>query len=135
MDERNEMKGESKAGHSLLPFGCCPYCGKDDGFINLRRDHWFVCETHKTRWCSGSNTFKCWREEDDWDWAENFDRLLTYTKVEPVWDSRTPLLPYEPTNDSQWFLQLDCRRAIFFRRWRRKLNEVLHYFVDFALRP
>jgi hypothetical protein len=34
-------------------FGACPECGGTDGYINVRKSHWFPCDTHRTRWCVG----------------------------------------------------------------------------------
>ena len=49
----------SNDGITTLPrvdnhFGGCPTCHKTDGFLNIGRDHWFVCHHHRTKWCVGS---------------------------------------------------------------------------------
>src|SRR5690348_17591745 len=44
-------------------FGGCPYCHKTDGYINVGREHWFVCDQHQTKWRIGENLFSSWREE------------------------------------------------------------------------
>lgn len=65
-------------------FGGCPQCGRNDGFINVGRNHWFVCDLHKTKWWIGSNWFACWRSQtpDDWKWGA--EKLTPYEEVEPV---------------------------------------------------
>ena len=65
-------------------FGGCPHCGDTDGFINVGRDHWFICDSHKTKWCIGSNLFSSWREEDEATWHQNQFKLAEYTEVVPV---------------------------------------------------
>lgn len=52
-------------------FGGCPYCGNNDGFVNVERCHWFVCHAHKTTWLYGVNLFSGWRDEDDEVWQHN----------------------------------------------------------------
>ena len=43
----------SNDGITTLPrvdnnFGGCPTCHKTDGFLNIGRDHWFVCHRQCT---------------------------------------------------------------------------------------
>ena len=64
-------------------FGGCPECGRSDGYRNVRRDHWFVCDEHKTKWLVGANLFSCWREESDEIWRENTAKLAEYRKAKP----------------------------------------------------
>src|SRR5262245_42500917 len=42
-------------------FGVCPVCRTSDGYLNVGRDHWFVCHEHGQRWCAGSNLFSSWK--------------------------------------------------------------------------
>jgi hypothetical protein len=42
-------------------FGGCPTCHETDGFLNIGRDHWFVCHRHRVKWHVGSNLFSGWR--------------------------------------------------------------------------
>jgi hypothetical protein len=65
-------------------FGGCPHCGQTNGCMNIGRDHWFVCHTHKTKWCIGSNLFSSWREQTEEDWRKNEYRLSTYMVVKPL---------------------------------------------------
>lgn len=65
-------------------FGGCPKCGRDDGFLNVGREHWFACFKHKTKWHVGSNLFSSWREQSEQEWALNAARLAGYREVEPI---------------------------------------------------
>ncbi len=65
-------------------FGGCPTCGKNDGYFNVHRTHWMVCNRHKTRWLVGSNLFSSWREETEADWKENMERMGGYAVIRPV---------------------------------------------------
>ncbi len=62
-------------------FGGCPHCGRNDGYLNDGRDHWFFCDSHKTKWLVGSNLFSSWREEDDKVWRLNLFKLAEYLTV------------------------------------------------------
>lgn len=63
-------------------FGVCPECFRGDGFLNIGRDHWFHCRTHKLKWHVGSNLFSAWRHESESRWAENAELLAGYRGVE-----------------------------------------------------
>lgn len=65
-------------------FGGCPECGRTNGYLNIGRNHWLVCDEHRTKWLVGSNLFSCWREEDETIWRQNWERLQPYREVEPV---------------------------------------------------
>jgi hypothetical protein len=64
-------------------FGGCPSCHKTDGYVNIGRVHWFVCDAHRTRWSAGSNLFSCWRDETEEIWQKNHERFGPYREVEP----------------------------------------------------
>ena len=66
------------------PFGGCPKCGKCDGFLNVARNHWAVCDAHKTTWSIGSNLFSGWLHETEADWQRSEYRLAHYSIVEPI---------------------------------------------------
>lgn len=36
-------------------WGLCPICKKTHGYVNIGRNHWSICEKHRTRWWIGSN--------------------------------------------------------------------------------
>ena len=62
--------------------GGCPRCGEIHQYLNLGRDHWGICHTHKTKWCLGRHLFSSWRNETEEDWARNRARLASYTTIE-----------------------------------------------------
>jgi hypothetical protein len=66
-------------------FGLCPQCHCHDGFINVGRDHWFVCDEHKVRWLGGSNLFSGWREQtkDEQRRIYNERGIGEYAKIKP----------------------------------------------------
>jgi hypothetical protein len=65
-------------------FGACPNCGNAEAYLNVVRDHWSVCHTHKTKWWTGFNLFSSWEDEDESVWAKNVQTLKGYTEVEPL---------------------------------------------------
>src|SRR5277367_1821432 len=65
-------------------FGGCPHCGANHGFLNVRAEHWIVCDAHQVKWCVGSNLFSSWKDENERIWRRNTERLLGYSKVEPL---------------------------------------------------
>lgn len=67
-------------------FGVCPECGRTDGFLNVGRNHWFVCHEHTAAWWVGGNLFSSWKDEDEDDWLANEALLLGYVEVEPLHD-------------------------------------------------
>lgn len=69
---------------SVDTFGSCPECFGNDGFLNLGRNHWFVCRIHRTRWCIGSNWFGWWREETAAEWKANWEEIRDFREVEPI---------------------------------------------------
>ena len=44
-------------------FGDCPICHKNDDYLNVGNDHWFICTEHKTKWCIGANLFSSSMDE------------------------------------------------------------------------
>ena len=65
-------------------FGGCPNCGQNNGYLNVNRIHIFICHTHKTAWCIGSNLFSDWRDETEETWMRNEALLEQYTEVEAL---------------------------------------------------
>ena len=65
-------------------FGGCPHCGASDGYMNVGREHWFVCNRHKTKWRIGSNLFSGWKDEGEAEWTRNEYRLENFMEVEPI---------------------------------------------------
>jgi hypothetical protein len=68
-------------------FGGCPFCGSNDGYLNVGAAHWFICEEHKTKWCAGMNLFSGWRDEDEDLWIRNHETLAGCAKVAPLMPS------------------------------------------------
>lgn len=52
--------------------------------MNVRAEHWIVCDAHKVKWRIGSNLFSCWKDENESVWLRNAERFLGYSKVEPL---------------------------------------------------
>jgi hypothetical protein len=63
-------------------FGVCPHCGKNDGFLNIGRAHWFVCHEHQMKWRAGENLFSNWRDETEEDWRRNHYRIGHYHELD-----------------------------------------------------
>jgi hypothetical protein len=86
--ENYDNKEAVRAGEDYS--GLCPVCRKNDGYLNIGRDHWFFCKEHKTKWCIGSNLFSAWREQTEDDQRKIFDDLNfgSFEIVEPVTHSR-----------------------------------------------
>jgi hypothetical protein len=63
-------------------FGVCPECRETDGYLNIGRNHWFVCHKHKKKWCIGFNLFSSWQEESKEDWERNAKLISDYEGIE-----------------------------------------------------
>ncbi len=79
--EHPEIEQRNSADH----FGGCPECGRNDGFVNIGRQHWFYCAMHLTTWLAGENLFGCWRTEDEVTWQANKDFLRDFLVVAPLY--------------------------------------------------
>ena len=65
-------------------FGSCPLCGNNDGYVNLGKEHWFICREHKKKWYAGSNLFEEWK-----------DQTVSHTlKVQALLESYTDASPH-----------------------------------------
>lgn len=64
-------------------FGDCPKCKKNDGHLNIGRDHWFHCKKHRVKWWVGNNIFPDWMEETSKIWKRNATLLDHYIEIEP----------------------------------------------------
>ncbi len=73
-------------------FGDCPKCRRNNGYLNIGRDHWFVCKKHGVKWYGGSNIFPDWRQETEKTWRQNEALLENLMEVEPVrgWGHAVP---------------------------------------------
>ena len=65
------------------PFGDCPARGKNNGYRNVGREHWFVCHEHKVKWIGGANLVSSWKYQSEQDWEGNQALLAGYKEVEP----------------------------------------------------
>lgn len=85
MDEKATMPAPQEQPVTNDPefFGGCPVCGKNDGYLNVGRCHWFMCDEHKTKWLRGANLFSSWRHETEADWEKNHERIKGYKEVTP----------------------------------------------------
>jgi hypothetical protein len=81
-------------------FGDCPDCWrqdgnlKTDGYVNVRKDHFFVCHKHKKYWNAGYNLMSSWQYETEEEWRANAAMLSTYAEAEPVVDFKIHALYY-----------------------------------------
>ncbi len=74
-------------------FGGCPECGETNGYLNVGRSHWFVCDAHRTKWFIGENLFSSWRDESEADWRRSAEKLAGHREVKPIYP--------EPTEDER----------------------------------
>ena len=77
---------------NVLPFpdiqharycGECPHCGKNDGYVNLGLEHWFICREHKTKWLGGANLFDGWMNQTVAQTQSAEALLREYREVSP----------------------------------------------------
>lgn len=68
-------------------WGLCPICKKTDGYVNIGRNHWFICEKHRTRWWIGSNLFSSWRGETESEQLRHCKKIGfdTFRDVKPFY--------------------------------------------------
>lgn len=65
-------------------FGDCPKCKKNDGHLNVGREHWFICLRHRVKWRAGHDIFPDWRQENLQIWRQNERLLDLLMEVEPI---------------------------------------------------
>jgi hypothetical protein len=64
--------------------GVCPLCDKTDGFVNLGKEHWFICRDHETKWFVGINLFEGWQNQTVAE-AQSIERMLDgYKEITPL---------------------------------------------------
>ncbi len=68
--------------------GDCPICGRNDGFLNLFKSHWFICKRHKMKWYAGYDLYPGWKDETEEDWQRNERILSQYQEVRPKYRRR-----------------------------------------------
>jgi len=81
---KEDEHGADTAASPPGPWGDCPKCGRNDGYLNIGRGHWFICDKHKTKWFIGENLFSSWRQQTQETWARNSALLASYEEVEPM---------------------------------------------------
>jgi hypothetical protein len=119
-------------------FGGCPVCGKNDGHLNVGRDHYVYCSAHKKRSCYGSNLFSGWRDEDEPVWKRNWGILDqcedTAFLVEGVWSAEPEARRRElDVRARDWHAEVEERRRRS-KRHARRLEDVVRVTIE-ALTP
>lgn len=61
--------------------GDCPVCGRNNGYLNVFKTHWYICRKHRLKWYAGYDLFPTWRQETRKDWERNLNILSQYTEV------------------------------------------------------
>ena len=56
-------------------------CGKEVYYLNIGRNHFWVCDNCKKYTHFGSNLLSSWRNEDKKIWEKNKKKLNTYEMV------------------------------------------------------
>ena len=74
-----------------LRFGDCPKCGKNDGFVNLGKEHWFICREHKMKWYGGANLFEGWENQT----------VAQTLSIEALLNGYQEITPYKQTEEDQ----------------------------------
>jgi hypothetical protein len=80
---------EEQATKAVDHWGGCPECHTYDCYLNVERTHWFVCHTHKKKWCVGWNLMSSWRDETQEQWDRNAARIADYEEIEPWMPERS----------------------------------------------
>jgi len=86
--EGNEAKGIQNFKDE---YGTCPRCHEYSDMISAGRNHWMICETHKTKWWVGSNLFSSWRYQTKDEQRAIYDAkgVGTFDEVEPYYPPPT----------------------------------------------
>src|SRR5687767_7818190 len=79
---RAELLPEKRREADTNHFGACPHCWGSDGMLNVRSNHFLVCQRCQTYWKIGSNLFSGWTFESEADWESSSQILLSYAEVE-----------------------------------------------------
>lgn len=77
------MEEETRDAEFCDSFGVCPHCGRNDGYLNVGRAHYFICHQHKMKWWIGDNLFSSWRHESETDFQDNRELLQSYQEIDP----------------------------------------------------
>lgn len=83
-EDEGEPEDSAPSNGNDPGFGGCPVCGRNDGYLNIGREHWFKCDEHGLKWSGGENLFSTWRDETSEIWESNDELLGDYLEVEPL---------------------------------------------------
>ena len=95
-------------------FGECPKCKKNDGHLNIGRNHWYFCRKHRVKWHVGSDLFPDWHNETEDDWRRN-----PRPEILPAYCTEYVIR----TVNKRRQVPIDARHGIrepFWRRWFAK---------------
>jgi len=79
-------------GSPLAEFDCgrsgefaavCPICGRTDGVLHGKGERWFVCHTHRLRWCVGQKRLSAGLQDAAEHSQNNWEKIRQYTEVQP----------------------------------------------------
>jgi hypothetical protein len=71
-------------------FGQCPKCKKNDGYVNIGRNHWFFCKKHQVKWYGGHDMFPRWQDEHASLWKQNEEFMSFFLEIDPFMPHRFP---------------------------------------------
>jgi hypothetical protein len=83
-------------------FGVCPICQRQNGYLNDGPDHWFVCNTHMTKWCVGSNLFSGWRHLTKEESFAQVHQLTRYRTVKEFHPEKPDIVPMNGRPRRTW---------------------------------
>jgi hypothetical protein len=66
-------------------FGGCPRCWRNDGYLNVGYEPWYICHRHRVKWLVGEDLFSGWRYETNLEWQANAARICGYRVVDPIY--------------------------------------------------
>jgi hypothetical protein len=112
-------------------FGLCPICKKTDGYVNVGRSHWFICEEHRARWCIGANVFSSWRYESESEQQQHCEKIGfdEFTDVEPFYPKIKGVRRLESEGDNRKKSAVRSKKSSVSRgllRRKRKLSSSTH---------
>ncbi|MEI6125315.1 MAG: hypothetical protein WCQ99_02070 [Pseudomonadota bacterium] len=87
-------------------FGDCPKCKKNDGHLNVGREHWFVCKKHRVKWKAGHDMFPDWKKETVHTWKQNEALLEHFMKIEPFYAGKfieEDIFYFQPMRKEKFF--------------------------------
>jgi hypothetical protein len=62
--------------------GVCPQCYRTDGYVNIGKEHWGICDVHRVRWPIGYNLFSECKDEP-WELQQQvWSKVALYEVVE-----------------------------------------------------